>query len=169
MNITQIQSIYFIGAGGIGMSALIRYFLFNGIPVAGYDRTPSPLTDRLISEGAAIHYTDNVELIPEQFRLPDQTVVVYTPAVPESHTELTFFQTNGFEVLKRSQMLGNHHPIETGTLHCRHAWQDDHFIHDSPFTETVARRLQRISGRHPEKLRQQPDGIRTERPDRSRG
>ena len=106
MNITQIQSIYFIGAGGIGMSALIRYFLFNGIPVAGYDRTPSPLIDRLISEGAAIHYTDNVELIPEQFRLPDQTVVVYTPAVPESHTELTFFQTNGFEVLKRSQMLG---------------------------------------------------------------
>lgn len=106
MELNQIQSVYFVGAGGIGMSALIRYFLAKGIPVAGYDRTPSPLTNRLISEGAAIHYTDNVELIPDRFRQPAQTVVVYTPAIPESHAELTFFRTNGFEVLKRSQMLG---------------------------------------------------------------
>ena len=106
MQLDQIQSVYFIGAGGIGMSALIRYFLSKGIRVAGYDRTPSPLTKRLITEGAAIHYTDNVKLIPEEFQSPDQTVVVYTPAVPESHTELTFFRTNGFEVIKRSQLLG---------------------------------------------------------------
>ena len=106
MNITQIQSIYFVGAGGIGMSALIRYFLSKVVAVAGYDRTPSPLTERLISEGAAIHYTDHVELIPDTFRSPDKTVVVYTPAVPESHTELTFFRTNGFEILKRAQILG---------------------------------------------------------------
>jgi UDP-N-acetylmuramate--alanine ligase len=102
----QIQAVYFVGAGGIGMSALIRYFLSKGIRVAGYDRTPSPLTEQLITEGAAIHYTDDIELIPEPFQSPEQTVVIYTPAVPESHTELTFFRTNGFEVLKRSQMLG---------------------------------------------------------------
>jgi len=106
MNLDQIQSVYFIGAGGIGMSALIRYFLSKGVRVAGYDRTPTPLTERLISEGAAIHFTDNVELIPESFRQAQQTVVVFTPAVPESHTELTFFRTNGYEVIKRAQMLG---------------------------------------------------------------
>ena len=106
MELNQIQSVYFIGAGGIGMSALIRYFLSKGIRVAGYDRTSTPLTERLISEGAAIHFTDNIELIPEPFRQPQQTVVVYTPAVPETHTELTFFRSNGFEILKRAQMLG---------------------------------------------------------------
>ena len=106
MELNQIQSVYFVGAGGIGMSALIRYFLSNGIQVAGYDRTPSPLTAHLISEGAAIHYTDNVDLIPEAFRHPKQTVVIFTPAVPESHTELTFFRSNGFNVLKRAQILG---------------------------------------------------------------
>ena len=106
MELNKIQSVYFIGAGGIGMSALIRYFLSKGIRVAGYDRTPTPLTERLISEGAAIHFTDNVELIPEPFRQPEQTVVIYTPAVSESHTELTFFRSNGFEILKRAQMLG---------------------------------------------------------------
>jgi UDP-N-acetylmuramate--alanine ligase len=74
--------------------------------VAGYDRTPSPLTECLIKEGAAIHFTDSVDLIPEPFRHPEQTVVIFTPAVPESHTELAFFRSNGFEVLKRSQMLG---------------------------------------------------------------
>ena len=106
MELNQIQSVYFVGAGGIGMSALIRYFLSKGIQVAGYDRTPSSLTERLISEGAVIHFTDNVDLIPEPFRQPEQTVVIFTPAVPESHTELTYFRSNGFEVLKRSQMLG---------------------------------------------------------------
>ena len=106
MKLNQIQSVYFIGAGGIGMSALIRYFLSKGIKVAGYDRTPSPLTERLISEGAMIHFTDNVDLIPEQFKQPKHTVVIYTPAVSESHKELTFFRSNGFEILKRSQMLG---------------------------------------------------------------
>jgi len=106
MELRKIQSVYFIGAGGIGMSALIRYFLSNGIQVAGYDRTPTPLTERLINEGAAIHFTDNTELIPERFRDPAHTVVIFTPAVPASHTELTFFRSNGFEVLKRAQMLG---------------------------------------------------------------
>jgi UDP-N-acetylmuramate--alanine ligase len=106
MNLQQIQSVYFIGVGGIGMSALARYFLAKGIHVAGYDRTPSALTEQLIREGAAIHYTDNVQLIPEPFKQPAQTLIVYTPAVPEEHTELAFFRAHRFEVLKRSQALG---------------------------------------------------------------
>jgi UDP-N-acetylmuramate--alanine ligase len=106
MDFHQIQSIYFIGAGGIGMSALIRYFLSKGIDVAGYDRTPSALTEQLIREGAAIHYTDDIRLIPENFKHPAQTLIVYTPAVPEEHTELAFFRAHGFEVLKRSRALG---------------------------------------------------------------
>lgn len=88
------------------MSALIRYFLSKGKHVAGYDRTPSDLTEQLNREGAEIHYEDEVSSIPEAFRNPVQTLVVYTPAVPESHTELTFFRTQGFEVMKRAQVLG---------------------------------------------------------------
>jgi UDP-N-acetylmuramate--alanine ligase len=106
MELNRIQAVYFIGAGGIGMSALIRYFLSKGIPVAGYDRTPSPLTERLIGEGADIHFTDDTGLIPDTFRQPGQTVVVFTPAVPETHSELNFFRTSGFEIYKRSRMLG---------------------------------------------------------------
>lgn len=88
------------------MSALIRYFLFNGKKVAGYDKTPSELTEQLNREGAAIHYEDQVALIPDAFRNPADTLVVYTPAVPESHTELTYFRKNGFEVMKRARVLG---------------------------------------------------------------
>jgi UDP-N-acetylmuramate--alanine ligase len=106
MEMHNIKAVYFIGAGGIGMSALIRYFLFKGKWVAGYDRTPSELTEQLIKEGAAIHYTDDVGLIPEIFRFQAHTLVVYTPAVPESHTELTWFHSNHFEVMKRAQVLG---------------------------------------------------------------
>lgn len=88
------------------MSALIRYFLSKGKQVAGYDRTPSALTEQLNQEGADIHYEDCVGLIPEAFRRPDQTLVVYTPAVPETHTELAFFRSGGFEVMKRARVLG---------------------------------------------------------------
>ncbi len=106
MNISDIQSVYFVGAGGIGMSSLIRYLLAKGIDVAGYDRTPSKLTKSLIDEGAEIHYTDDVRQIPEAYKSPDHTLVVYTPAIPESHAELSYFRSHGFEVLKRSQALG---------------------------------------------------------------
>ncbi len=106
MDITKITAVYFVGAGGIGMSALIRYFLSKGKQVAGYDRTPSALTEQLNQEGADIHYEDCVGLIPEAFRRPDQTLVVYTPAVPETHTELAFFRSGGFEVMKRARVLG---------------------------------------------------------------
>ena len=100
------EKIYFIGAGGIGMSALIRYFLVKGSTVAGYDRTPSELTSELISEGARIHYDDDVSLIPDEFRDASTTLIVYTPAVPSDHKELTYFRDNGFEIMKRSQILG---------------------------------------------------------------
>ncbi|MDR1406531.1 MAG: UDP-N-acetylmuramate--L-alanine ligase [Tannerella sp.] len=106
MNIHTIRSIYFIGAGGIGMSALARYFLSKGIHTGGYDRVPSELTERLAAEGADIHYTDDEKLIANEFKRPEQTLVVYTPAVPDTHAELRFFRANGFEVLKRSQVLG---------------------------------------------------------------
>ena len=106
MDIHTIQSVYFIGAGGIGMSALIRYFLSRGKQVAGYDRTPSELTNRLIAEGARIHYEDDATLIPDDCRNRETTLVVYTPAVPQTHTELTWFRTNGFEIQKRAQVLG---------------------------------------------------------------
>ena len=106
MDVNILKSVYFIGAGGIGMSALVRYFLSKGKKVGGYDRTPSELTEKLIEEGAAIHYEENAELISDDFRHPATTLVVYTPAVPDTHKELTYFRENGFEIHKRSQVLG---------------------------------------------------------------
>ena len=82
MNPEEIQSVYFIGAGGIGMSALERYFLSRGVAVGGYDRTPCALTEKLREEGADIHYEDNPDLVGEAFRDPASTLVVYTPAIP---------------------------------------------------------------------------------------
>lgn len=106
MNIEAIRSVYFIGAGGIGMSALVRYFLSKGKVVAGYDRTPTELTLRLNEEGAEIHYEDNIELIPDACLDKANTLIVYTPAVPEEHSELRYFREHGFEMHKRSQVLG---------------------------------------------------------------
>lgn len=106
MKIDTIKSVYFIGAGGIGMSALVRYFLSLGKEVAGYDRTPSELTERLNVEGAAIHYEDDCTLIPANCKDKEHTLVVYTPAVPEEHSELTWFRSQGFEIQKRAQLLG---------------------------------------------------------------
>ncbi len=103
----NIQRIYFIGIGGIGMSALARYFLHEGREVAGYDRTRSALTEALEAEGAAVHYTDDTAAIPAPFREREGTVVVYTPAVPADHAELAWFRSRGFTVEKRSQMLGH--------------------------------------------------------------
>ena len=89
INIDNIKSVYFVGAGGIGMSALVRYFLSKGKLVAGYDRTPSELTECLIAEGAQIHYEEDVHLIPEACRDRENTLVVLTPAVPQEHEEPT--------------------------------------------------------------------------------
>ena len=102
----RIKSVYFIGAGGIGMSALVRYFLTKGYNVGGYDKTPSELTEKLIEEGAQIHYEENVEGIDECFKQKESTLVVYTPAIPAEHKELVYFQEHGFEIQKRAQVLG---------------------------------------------------------------
>ncbi len=106
MELREITSVYFVGAGGIGMSAIARYFIRKGFVVAGYDKTPSPLTRQLEKEGMLIHYEENVEAIPQACRNPKQTLVVYTPAVPATHQELVYFQERGFEILKRAQVLG---------------------------------------------------------------
>ena len=106
MNINDIKSVYFVGAGGIGMSAIARYFLKKGLVVAGYDKTPSDLTHQLEKEGMLIHYEDNVDEIPFSCKRKETCLVVYTPAIPESHQELCYFRENGFDVQKRAQVLG---------------------------------------------------------------
>lgn len=100
------QNIYFIGAGGIGMAALERYFLSQGCHVAGYDRTPSDLTDDLAREGVEISFTDDPDTIPSRFRDPESTLVVYTPAIPADNRIITWFREGGFEVVKRAVVLG---------------------------------------------------------------
>ena len=102
----MVKSVYFVGAGGIGMSALVRYFLSSGYNVGGYDKTPSELTEKLIEEGAQIHYVEDVESIAPCFKDKETTLVVYTPAIPAEHKELVYFKENGFDVQKRAQVLG---------------------------------------------------------------
>lgn len=99
-------NVYFVGAGGIGMSALVRYCLSKGHRVGGYDRSDSHLLEQLRQEGAQITLDESAEAIPEAFRNPDDTLVVYTPAVPDSHQGLRWLRDNGFEVVKRSELLG---------------------------------------------------------------
>ena len=106
MNVNTLKSVYFIGAGGIGMSALVRYFLSKDKKVGGYDRTPSELTEKLIEEGAQIHYEESVELISSDFLDPETTLIVYTPAIPDTHTELQYFRKHNFTIQKRAQVLG---------------------------------------------------------------
>lgn len=106
MNIEEIKAIYFVGAGGIGMSAIARFFIHRNIVVAGYDKTPSSLTEQLTKEGMHIHYEDNTDLIPTECKDKTSCLVVYTPAIPADHTELRYFLNNGFEVQKRAQLLG---------------------------------------------------------------
>ena len=106
MELKDIKSVYFVGAGGIGMSAIARYFIHRGAVVAGYDRTPSNLTKQLEKEGMLIHYDENVNEIPHACKDKASCLVVYTPAIPAAHKELTWFRDNGFEVQKRAQVLG---------------------------------------------------------------
>lgn len=106
MELKDIKAVYFIGAGGIGMSAIARYFMKRGLVVAGYDKTPSNLTHQLEKEGMVIHYEEDIAEIPHACKNPETTLVVYTPAVPSRHKELVFFQENGFEAEKRAQVLG---------------------------------------------------------------
>lgn len=114
MDFKDIKAVYFIGAGGIGMSAIARYFLYKGLDVAGYDRTPSNLTRELEKEGMPIHYEENIDAIPQTFRNPRTTLVVFTPAVSANHKELAFFRENGFNIEKRAQILGRLTSIHKG-------------------------------------------------------
>ena len=106
MELKDIKAVYFVGAGGIGMSAVARYFRQKGLVVAGYDKTPSDLTRHLEQEGIQLHYEENTDLIPEACKDPATTLVVYTPAIPDTHKELAFFRANGFQIEKRAQVLG---------------------------------------------------------------
>ena len=106
MELKDIKAVYFVGAGGIGMSAIARYFINRGLVVAGYDKTPSALTRQLEKEGMVIHYDENVDEIPQACRDKASCLVVYTPAIPATHTELSYFRENGFEIQKRAQVLG---------------------------------------------------------------
>ncbi len=106
VNIKDIKAVYFVGAGGIGMSAIARYFLKKGLVVAGYDKTPSALTKQLEQEGMLIHYDEDIDMIPQACRDAASCLVIFTPAIPEEHQELQFFRKNGFEIQKRAQVLG---------------------------------------------------------------
>ena len=106
MEMKDIKAVYFVGAGGIGMSAIARYFISRGMVVAGYDKTPSDLTRQLEKEGMLIHYEENIDEIPHACRLPQSCLVIYTPAIPAEHQELQYFLENGFEIQKRAQVLG---------------------------------------------------------------
>ncbi len=109
MKLNQLTHIYFLGIGGIGMSALARFFRASGKAVAGYDKTPSQLTDELRAEGIQIHFDENVSLIPKEFSMlanKNNILVVLTPAVPRDHAELLWFEKNNFTVMKRAQVLG---------------------------------------------------------------
>ena len=101
-----MKAVYFVGIGGIGMSAIARYFLNIGLTVGGYDKTPSALTHALEKEGALIHYEDNVGLIPQTCKDQKECLVIYTPAIPATHSEMKYFRDNGFDIQKRAQVLG---------------------------------------------------------------
>ncbi len=134
----QKNRIYFVGAGGIGMAALERYFLARGCEVAGYDRTPSELTSALIAEGVDIAFSDDPSLIPAPFRNADETLVVYTPAIPADHKGLQWFRENGFEVVKRAAVLGRITRSETALCFAG--------THGKTTTSSMAAHLLTVSG-----------------------
>ncbi|MCB9365374.1 MAG: UDP-N-acetylmuramate--L-alanine ligase [Flavobacteriales bacterium] len=107
MKINDVNNVYFLGVGGIGMSALARYFLAQGCKVSGYDKTKTTLTEQLEKEGVEIHYDENVDIIPTVFKSnTENTLVIYTPAIPKNNKEFIFFQEQGVKLYKRSEVLG---------------------------------------------------------------
>lgn len=138
MSKEEKNNIYFVGAGGIGMAALERYFLARGCKVGGYDRTRTELTDALVSEGVEIAFSDDPALIPDAFRNPDTTLVVYTPAVPADHRGLQWFRANGFEVVKRAAVLGRVTRSETALCFAG--------THGKTTTSSMAAHLLTVSG-----------------------
>ena len=138
MEIKDIKAVYFVGAGGIGMSAIARYFIRKGLVVAGYDKTPSELTRQLEREGMLIHYEENTDEIPHACRKPESCLVIYTPAIPAEHKELAYFRQGGFTIEKRAQVLGTltrtHHGLCVAGTHgktttstmCAHIMHQSH-------------------------------------------
>ncbi len=107
MNFNSVHSVYFIGIGGIGMSALARYFMHAGKAVSGYDLRETPLTNKLAQEGAKVHYIEDINLIPQDIKQDKSgSLIIYTPAIPENHQELQYFKENGFKLYKRAEILG---------------------------------------------------------------
>ena len=147
-----MTDVYFIGIGGIGMSAIARYFKFKGLRVSGYDRTPSPLTDRLQAEGIEVHFKDDVSCIPED---ASETLVIYTPAVPDTLEELKYVRENGYRVVKRSKALGE---ITAGqTCRCCRNTRQNHYQHaNSAYSDRGSKRMFGISRWNLEELRHQP-------------
>ena len=145
---TRYKNIYFIGIGGIGMSAIARYFKFKGLNVTGYDKTESELTDALQKEGIDVHYEDNTDFIPKDV---ENTLVVYTPAIPHDMGELVYVQEHGYKVLKRSKVLGE---ITDGELpRCFWNTRQDHYKYiDGTYSERKRRRLLGIPGRNFQEL-----------------
>jgi len=121
MTLNEVHRVYFLGVGGIGMSAIARYFLSQGKKVAGYDRTSTTLTDQMIREGAEIHFQDGISFIPEDYLNNNDTLVIYTPAIPSAHSEFKYFLSHDFSLMKRSQVLGlimeNHKGIAVAGTH----------------------------------------------------
>ena len=121
MNLTQLNSVYFLGIGGIGMSALAKWFKHRGLSVAGYDRSSTPLTHSLEVLGIEVHYEDNISQLSEKYIEYSQTLVVYTPAIPSSSNLLKFFKLGQFQVKKRSEVLGmitqDHYSIAVAGTH----------------------------------------------------
>ena len=106
VQLDKFKNAYFIGIGGIGMSALARYFNQLGWKVAGYDKTPSPLTTELENEGIQVHFNDELSQISEEYKIVENTLVVYTPAIPKDHAQLNWFKSKNAQLYKRSEVLG---------------------------------------------------------------
>ena len=152
MDINNITAVYFIGAGGIGMSALIRYFLSKGKKVGGYDKTPSGLTEQLNYEGAAIHYEDNVDLIPDDFTDPVKTLVVYTPCRSRRPFGALLFPGEWFRGDEACTCVRRDHWLQPGIVCGRYARQDNDLFDGRPPAETVSCGLQCFLRRYPEEL-----------------
>ena len=107
LSLSDLKQVYFLGIGGIGMSAIARWFLHNGFPVAGYDKTESPLTKKLAEEGMEIHYEDSIDLIPKAcLEHVEHSLFIYTPAIPKDHVEMNHLIGKGIRLYKRSEILG---------------------------------------------------------------
>ena len=134
----QYSSLYFIGAGGIGMSALVRYFLAKGYRVAGYDRTSSPLTEALQSEGLEIVYDESVDLIPDYCRDPENDARRLYPGHSRHTCRAGLLQRARLQGGETGRAAGAHHPVEQGALLLGYARQDDHLEHGGPHLSRVA-------------------------------